>query len=248
MEPLSALVISIGSLALKDILKKISEDSAKDFAKDLFKERLKDWSKAADKPALERAALQALKEFLRIFEEEIDSAADLTFIGDAVKGDLTKFLSDENVKALQGRPFDPGATLSARRVRFVLLLLAWLQKCTEVNGNTYAKEDSAVGVSHSWTGREDLSCGHTSCVVQEQWKAIKSANLIIRQIIRIVLVVRKDGRIGSHYLSSSAPKSRCRFIDRRQRISHQQRKILVNSVAAPNNESSERLIRSWRKP
>ena|SRR5437660_6814965 len=86
-------------------------------------------------------------------------------------------------------------------------LLAWLQKRTQVNGNTYAKEDSAVGVSHSWTGREDLSCGYTSRVVQEQWKAVKSANLIIRQIIRIVLVVRKYGGIGSYDLTSGAPKS-----------------------------------------
>lgn len=56
-------------------------------------------------------------------------------------------------------------TLRGRRVRFVLLLLAWLQKRTQINGNTYAKEDSAVGVSHSWTGREDLSRGRTGCVV-----------------------------------------------------------------------------------
>src|SRR5947209_1694639 len=99
-EPLTIAAISIA-------LKELAGDAAKDLAKDLFKEKAKDLGDHLHKSTLEKAAAQAIREFLRIFEEEIDSAGGLTFIAQSIKADLKKFLAHGSVRAILREPFDP---------------------------------------------------------------------------------------------------------------------------------------------
>jgi hypothetical protein len=88
------------------ILKSLAEDSAKDYGKDFFKDCLKNVFRLPEKDVQKEAYLTALKEFLQIFQQELENAnyqeGQIKQYGEPIQ----KFIEQPKIAAILGNPFE----------------------------------------------------------------------------------------------------------------------------------------------
>ncbi len=91
----------------KPILEELATDAAKDWVKDLFKDSLSKVARLPSKEPLDKAAGKALKEFLQLVQQELESTdLEEENLKQYIKP-LKQFLKDRSVRETLGKAFEP---------------------------------------------------------------------------------------------------------------------------------------------
>ncbi|MEP0750590.1 NACHT domain-containing protein [Trichocoleus sp. Lan] len=98
-------VHTVAGFVFTEVLTPLAKGALEDYAKDFFKDSIKDFTGLFQKDTLQKAAGKALKEFLQLVQQELDSA-DLS--EEQLKQyteSLNKFINDASVKKILGSGF-----------------------------------------------------------------------------------------------------------------------------------------------
>lgn len=114
VEPISILtalglltVKEAGTFLFSDVLLPLVQDASKDYVKDFFKTNISHLASIGNLQPLQKAASQAIKEFLLLFQEELEYLGiDRKEIKKLYINSLKKFVYNDKVKAILGKAFD----------------------------------------------------------------------------------------------------------------------------------------------
>ena len=107
----------------KPILEELATDAAKDWVKDLFKDSLSKVTRLPSKEPLDKAAGKALKEFLQLVQQELESTdLEEENLKQYIKP-LKQFLKDRAVRETLGKAFEP----NCRAINIQALATIWNQ-------------------------------------------------------------------------------------------------------------------------
>lgn len=105
---LSLAGAAAGQFLVKEVLGTLAKEALEDYVKDFFKDSLSDAIAAHAPLPLKKAIAQALKEFLKLFQAELEYAGlPGELIHHEYQKPLKQFLKDPETKQFLGRPFDP---------------------------------------------------------------------------------------------------------------------------------------------
>ncbi|MEO1210947.1 MAG: HEAT repeat domain-containing protein [Cyanobacteria bacterium J06638_20] len=120
----------LGGYVAKDILLPLVKDSFEGYVTDFMQGCINDVVGLADKEPLQKAIGEALKEFLILFEDELQNAEISRLeIRDFYEISIKTFIRDEQVKPLLGKAFDfdkPSIDAEALAARWAVLNLKFL--------------------------------------------------------------------------------------------------------------------------
>jgi hypothetical protein len=127
VEPWTTLgVLVLKDLVFKEVLLKLGKEALEDYVKDFFKDCIKAGVASAKPDVLKKALGEALQQFLKLVEDELELSCDLT--GAEIRDDyqirIGKFLRDEEVKPLLGKAFEK----SCRKIDADKLRAIWVQR------------------------------------------------------------------------------------------------------------------------
>jgi hypothetical protein len=104
-------------IALWSVLQDLARDTAEDYVKDLFKDRMRGLSApAVASDAHKRAAMKAIREFLRLFENEVKVSSEFSFNVSSLNHAAKTFLSNSEVRHILVGPFDPALRIIDSRM------------------------------------------------------------------------------------------------------------------------------------
>ncbi|NET05653.1 MAG: NACHT domain-containing protein [Symploca sp. SIO2B6] len=109
VEPWAALGVSIlKDLVFKEVLLKLGKEALEDYVKDFFKECIKEGVVSAQPSELKKALGEALQQFLRLVEDELEFECGLSGaeIRDEYEVRIERFIRNQEVKTLLGKAFD----------------------------------------------------------------------------------------------------------------------------------------------
>ena len=126
-EPWTALgVLILKDLVFKEVLLKLGKEALEDYVKDFFKDCIKEGVQSAKADVLKKALGEALQQFLRIVQDELEFECELSGaeIRDEYEIRIGKFLRDEEIKPLLGKAFEKDCRdIDANRLGAI-----WLQR------------------------------------------------------------------------------------------------------------------------
>lgn len=99
-------VVETAGILVKPILEDLAKDSAKDYAKDFFKDCLKKVIRLPEQDVQKEAYGRALKEFLELVQEELETAGYQAAQIRQFIQPLKKFVANESVAATLGQAFE----------------------------------------------------------------------------------------------------------------------------------------------
>ena len=127
VEPWTALgVVILKDLVFKEVLLKLGKEALEDYVKDFFKNCIKEGVQSAKADVLKKALGEALQQFLRIVQDELEFECELSGaeIRDEYEIRIGKFLRDEEIKPLLGKAFEKDCRdIDANRLGAI-----WLQR------------------------------------------------------------------------------------------------------------------------
>ena len=125
-EPWTTLGVALINSVFKEVLLKLGKEALEDYVKDFFKDCIKAGVASAQPDVLKKALGEALQQFLKLVEDELELNCDLT--GAEIRDDyeirIEKFLRDEEVKPLLGKAFDK----NCRKIDADKLRAIWVQR------------------------------------------------------------------------------------------------------------------------
>jgi len=108
VEPVTAFGISLlKDLVFQKVLLKLGKGALEDYVKDFFKDCLKGGVESAQPSVLKKALGEALQQFLKIVEDELEFSCNLSGaeIRDGYEISIEKFITHQEVKPLLGQAF-----------------------------------------------------------------------------------------------------------------------------------------------
>ena len=108
VEPWTALGVSLlKDLVFKDVLLQLGKGALEDYVKDFFKDCIKGGVESAKPTVLKKALGEALQQFLKIVEDELEFECNLSGaqIRDGYEIPIEKFIQHQEVKQLLGQAF-----------------------------------------------------------------------------------------------------------------------------------------------
>lgn len=108
VEPWTALGVSLlKDLVFKEVLLKLGKGALEDYVKDFFKDAIKGGVESAKAGVLKKALGEALQQFLKIVEDELEFSCYLSgaAIRDNYEIPIEKFIRNQEVKPLLGQAF-----------------------------------------------------------------------------------------------------------------------------------------------
>jgi len=144
VEPWTALgVLLLKDLVFKDVLLELGKGALEDYVKDFFKDCIKGGIESAKPRVLQKALGEALQQFLKIVEDELEFECNLSGaqIRDGYEIPIGKFIKHQEVKPLLGQAF----AKDCRAIEGKQLERIWQQHCpqampTEFDWHGVAKE------------------------------------------------------------------------------------------------------------
>ncbi|NEQ67679.1 MAG: NACHT domain-containing protein, partial [Symploca sp. SIO2D2] len=144
VEPWTALgVFLLKDLVFKDVLLELGKEALEDYVKDFFKDCIKGGIESAKPRVLQKALGEALQQFLKIVEDELEFECNLSGaeIRDGYEIPIGKFIKHQEVKPLLGKAF----AKDCRTIEGKQLERIWQQHCpqampTEFDWHGVAKE------------------------------------------------------------------------------------------------------------